>query len=400
MYGCILSKKESKNPQIGLSCKQTWAKEMINWKNHPLWKNRVFQHVAFWTVYVLFYGLLWGANDDNYERSFVSELVELPIKLGLVYTTLYVLMPRYLLQKRYAIFFGLLIPLLIVSGLLLRTIHYNFLVPRYYPDQTSVAFWNLYRIAKTIVYLNTVVFITATIKLVKHWYQHQQTAQSLEKDKLEAELKFLKAQIHPHFLFNTLNNLYSLTLKKSDAAPEVVLKLSELMDYMLYQTGEAQVPLDREINYLRNYIALERIRYGSRLDISFNVSGDVGGYGIAPMLLLPFVENSFKHGVSGEIEDVWVTIDLKVKDGILSFKVENSKSPDGRTATAGNYTEGIGLKNVKRRLELLYSQRYELNITDEQTSYLVDLRLTLNTLARPFSYEDKVPDRRRRAVSA
>ena len=373
---------------------------MTNRKNHSLWKNRIFQHLAFWAVYVLFYGFLWGSYDDNYERSFVAELIDLPVKLGLVYVTLYVLMPRYLLQKLYAEFFGILLPLLILSGLVLRIIYFNYFIPKYVPTHASEPFWNFFRIIKTTVHLNTVVFITATIKLVKHWYQHQQTAQLLEKDKLEAELKFLKAQIHPHFLFNTLNNLYSLTLKKSDAAPEVVLKLSELMDYMLYQTSEAQVPLDREINYLRNYIALERIRYGNRLDISFNVSGDVGGYAIAPMLLLPFVENSFKHGVSGEIEAVWVTIDLKVKDGILSLKVENSKSPGSRQLTAGNYSEGIGLKNVKRRLELLYGNQYELTITDEETSYLVDLRLTLNPLSNAFSYEDKVPDRRRRTVSA
>lgn len=374
---------------------------MWHWTKHPIWKNRLFQHLAFWAVYVLFYGFLWGSYDDNYERSFVSELMDLPIKLGLVYTTLYVLMPRYLLQKRYGEFFGLLLPLLVLSGLILRTVHFNYLIPKYVPNQVAEPFWSLFRLVKTTVYLNTVVFITATIKLVKHWYQHQQTAQSLEKDKLEAELKFLKAQIHPHFLFNTLNNLYSLTLQKSDAAPELVLKLSELMDYMLYQTGEAQVPLEREINYLRNYMALERIRYGNRLDISFHVSGEVGGYGIAPMLLLPFVENSFKHGVSGEIDAVWVTIDLKVKEGILSLKVENSKSPDSRILPAGNYTEGIGLKNVKRRLELLYGgHQYELTITDEETSYLIDLRLTLNTLSSVSPHENKVPDRRRRAISA
>ncbi len=366
----------------------------------PLWRNRIFQHVIFWVVYVLFYGFLYGAYDDNYERSFLFELIQLPVKLTLVYLTLYVLMPKYLLQKRYVPFAGFLLPMLVASGLVLRVVDYYYFIPKYIPDQANIPFWNLYRIGKTAVYLSTAVFITATIKLVKHWYEHQQTAQSLEKGKLEAELKFLKGQIHPHFLFNTLNNLYSLTLKKSDAAPEIVLKLSELMDYMLYQTSEAQVPLDREINYLRNYIALERIRYGNRLDLSFQVSGDIAGYAIAPMLLLPFVENSFKHGVSGEIEAVWVTIDLKVKEGLLSLKVENSKSPLKSVNAAGNYTEGIGLKNVKRRLELLYGNRHELTLADEETSYLVDLRLVLNPIQRPATYEDPLPDHRRRAVGA
>lgn len=341
-------------------------------------QSRIFWHILFWSLYVVFYSFLWGSNDDRYEKAVVSELLSLPVKMMVAYLTLYVFMPRFLFTKRYVSFFAWLISALAVAALIDRTIHYTWIIPTYYPEQASLPYFNGFRILKTMVYFNSVVFITGAIKLLKIWYKQQQAAQSLEKEKLEAELNFLKGQIHPHFLFNTLNNLYSLTLKKSDRAPEVVLKLSELMDYMLYNTSEATVPLDKEINYLSNYIMLEKIRYGDRLDTSFNVWGDISSHQITPLLLLPFVENSFKHGVSSEIEGVWVTIDLKVKDGILSMKVENSKSREPFFQVRSDHTAGIGLKNVKRRLELLYPGAYKLDIVDEETSYLVDLKLALD----------------------
>ena len=218
--------------------------------------------------------------------------------------------------------------------------------------------------------------IAALIKFFKHWYQQQKATQQLAQDKLQAELKFLKAQIHPHFLFNTLNNLYALTLKKSSNSPEVVLKLSELLNYMLYECNVPLAPLRKEIDLIKNYISLERLRYGKRLDISLNIGGDIHGKMIAPLLLLPFVENSFKHGVSGLTSKAWVSMDIQVKGNQLVMKVDNSKS-NGKGEDL-DYKEGIGLTNVKRRLELLYEGRYDLKILDTDDSYLVVLRLTLS----------------------
>ena len=342
--------------------------------------NRPLMHTAFWLAYVTFYGLMGGGYDDKYAESFVRELIQLPAKCAVVYFTLYVLIPRCLLHKQYGYFgLGLLVSTLL-AGILQRVANYYLYYPLYYPGLQG-DFFSAYQISKYILNINSVVLLTACIKILKYWYVNEQSKRSLEKEKLAAELKFLKTQIHPHFLFNTLNNLYALTLQKSDDAPEVVLRLSGLMNYMLYEASAKQVSLVKEIESIHNYIALEKIRYGSSLEIAFDVSGNIDRARIAPMLLLPFVENSFKHGVSDEVRDKWIIINLNVTDEHLTFKVENSRSARSPGGKEKDYTGGIGLKNVRRRLELLYPEQYELKIVDEPDAYLVVMRLTLQKMA-------------------
>jgi sensor histidine kinase YesM len=352
-----------------------------------LMRNRPFVHVLFWLSYLCFYGFLWGSYDDNYRRSFTSESAELLIKIPMVYFFLNFLIDRYLFQKKYTEFFGLMFVGMIAAGFMHRAVYYFLIYPEYFPDRVGSGYLSMPRILKGVANVNSLMVLVVAIKILKKWYQDRQDHESLEKEKLEAELKFLKSQVHPHFLFNTLNNLYSLTLKKSDIAPEVVLKLSDLMSYMLYDASAPKVPLSKEIQYLQNYIALEKIRYGDRLDISFNISGDIGGKMIAPMLMLPFIENTFKHGVSGDLDTVWASIDLTVKGQKMVFKVENSKSSDPQPA---GLRKGIGLENVRRRLDLLYGQFYELRIFDEVDAYLVVLKLDLEQ-AHASEQEDPVP---------
>lgn len=338
--------------------------------------NRPLMHSLFWLLYIAFYGLMGGGYDDKYAESFVRELIQLPVKLTIVYFTMYVLIPRFLLRKQYWSFGLGLIASMILAGILQRTANYYIYYPLYYPGLQG-EFFSAYQISKYVLNINSVVILTAGIKILKYWYVNEQMKGSLEKEKLAAELKFLKAQIHPHFLFNTLNNLYSLTLQKSEKAPEVVLRLSGLMNYILYEANSRQVSLAKEIESIHNYIALEKIRYGDSLEISFDVSGNINGSKVAPMLLVPFVENSFKHGVSDEISDKWITINLNLTDDWLTFKVENSRSfpqPEREKVYAG----GIGLKNVKRRLELIYPDCHELKILEEANSYLIVMRLLLH----------------------
>lgn len=333
-------------------------------------------HLLFWLLYTAFYGLMGGGYDDKYAESFVRELIQLPVKLTIVYFTMYVLIPQFLLRKQYWSFGLGLIASMILAGILQRTANYYIYYPLYYPGLQG-EFFSAYQISKYVLNINSVVILTAGIKILKYWYVNEQMKLSLEKEKLAAELKFLKAQIHPHFLFNTLNNLYSLTLQKSEKAPEVVLRLSGLMNYILYEANSRQVSLAKEIESIHNYIALEKIRYGNSLEISFDVSGNINGSKVAPMLLVPFVENSFKHGVSDEINDKWITINLNLTDDWLTFKVGNSRSfpqPTREKAYAG----GIGLKNVKRRLELIYPECHELKILEEANSYLIVMRLFLH----------------------
>jgi two-component system, LytTR family, sensor kinase len=339
-------------------------------------QNRLLLHLLFWTVYVTFFGLLYGSYIDDYYNAFMVELVELPFKMGLVYFNMYYLMPRYLLEKRYLEFFVYLLLLMVAIGAMMQFVILPFLIhPFFCPASCTGDKLTVFRFIKNIVNVSYVVSITAVIALLKNWYSHQKAAQTLTQDKLEAELKVLKAQIHPHFLFNTLNSLYSLTLKKSENAPEVVLKLSSLMDYMLYDANAEKVPLDKELDYIKNYIALERIRYGDRVDVQFTEAGNIIGKQIAPLLLLPFVENAFKHGVSTETKNAWIRIDVKVTDEKLVLLVENCKCCDKASANTRDMASGIGLKNLQRRLDLLYEGRYELDIEQEPDNYAARLEL-------------------------
>ncbi|MCX2740084.1 sensor histidine kinase [Pontibacter anaerobius] len=339
-------------------------------------QNRLLLHLFFWTVYVVFFGLLYGSYIDDYYNAFMVELVELPFKMALVYFNMYYLMPRYLLQRRYLEFFVYLLLLMGAIAGLMQFVLLPFLIhPIFCPTTCTENSLTFYRFIKNIVNINYVVAITAVIALLKNWYSHQQATRNLTQDKLEAELKFLKGQIHPHFLFNTLNSLYSLTLKKSDNAPEVVLKLSGLMDYMLHDANAAMVPLDKEVEYIKNYIALEQVRYGERVEVQFSATGSIAGKQIAPMLLLPFVENAFKHGVSTETQGAWIRIDIKVTDEQLVLLVENCKCTDKASKCTRAMASGIGLKNLQRRLELLYEGRYELEIEDEADSYAARLEI-------------------------
>lgn len=340
---------------------------------------RVTKHVLFWLAYVAFFTTLYGSFNDDYLRQLEMQLLYLPEKMIATYVVIYLLMPHYLLKKRYTPFFLWLIFILGLSGF----VHWATVIyveqPLFYPGEdwdVSIFHWG--KIIKSVTYIYPVVAIAVVIKIFKRWYVYQQAAQQLVHEKLEAELKFLKAQIHPHFLFNTLNNLYALTLKKSDDAPDVVLRLSDLLNYMLYECNANWVPLNKEIEVLENYLSLEKIRYGERLDIIYNLKGEHSSKVIAPMLILPFVENSFKHGASEETQNAWVDIDITIKDNEMTLKVDNSKS-NLKAEDIRSYKEGIGLKNVQRRLELLYPQRHELRLLDSETSYLVILKLDLNS---------------------
>ncbi|MEM6771160.1 MAG: histidine kinase, partial [Bacteroidota bacterium] len=195
-------------------------------------------------------------------------------------------------------------------------------------------------------------------------------------EKAQAELRLLKAQIHPHFLFNTLNNLYSLTVEKSDQAPEVVERLSEMLDYQLYQCNTPKVAVRKEIELLENYIQLESLRYGKRLRLSFEHSVDDPGAQIAPLILISPVENAFKHGASGNADSPFIEIQLNVTAGMLYFNVRNNKPPIAITDHT-EYTEGIGLNNIRKQLRLLYPDQHVLTIEETEQEFHLSLVITL-----------------------
>jgi two-component system, LytTR family, sensor kinase len=342
-------------------------KQRIHW----LFKNRILQHALFWIAHVALYGTLYGSFAENYRQTFLEEIIYLPGRMAFTYFTLYFLLPRYLLPGRYGNFFVWFVLSSFVAGVAQRYVAYNIHYPLYYPVYLNDPFFYFPKIVKMIVGIYPVTFFAVAIKLLKYWYANQQAQQILTQEKLQAELKFLKTQIHPHFLFNTLNNLYALTLKKSDRAPEMVLKLSELINYMLYECTSDEVWLSKEIKFIRNYIDIEKIRYGDKLDIDIRVTGEVNDRKIAPLILLPFVENCFKHGASEELQQSWVKLTIDAQPHVLIIKVENNKASEN----GGNRQAGIGIQNVKRRLDLLYAGKHELKIMNGEETFLVVLIL-------------------------
>lgn len=343
-------------------------------------KYRLSLHLAFWIFYIFFFTLqsFLYYNDISYFPNLLSRWVlDAPIVIIATYFNIYYLIPNVLLKKQYRKFFIFSILSAIIFLLLNRIIIYYIIAPLFY-EQSSVRIMHITGllavgpILSFISNIYVIVAIAAFIKLFKQWYLDQQQHQQFVKEKLEAELNFLKSQIHPHFLFNLLNNLYSLTLKKSDKAPEVILKLSSLLDYMLYQSNTRFVSVEKEITLLKDYMELEKLRYGNRLKIEFKIEGDYTGSYIAPMLLFPFVENAFKHGAANEPGDTWINIELSINSNELTFFIENknnNKSDSGK--------QGIGLKNVKRQLELLYENRFQLLVEDNSDFYNTKLILQL-----------------------
>lgn len=364
----------------------------------PVKRYRILLHILFWLGYLVYEIVVWGMVEDAYYRRFVSSLIELPVKMVATYFTIYFLIDRYLVQRKYKTFVTSLVLSALFFGIVLRILAYNIIYPMFWPDATNVPLFYWPKILITIFYVYAVVAFAGAFHLIKHWYKNQQathlleqTAQQLEKEKLDAELKLLKSQINPHFLFNTLNNLYTLTLHHPDRAPEVVYKLSQLMSYMLYEGNQALVPLEKEIRYLESYIDLEKIRYDKRVDISMNIYNNVSGVMIAPLLLLPFVENSFKHGLSNRISGGWIRIDILTQEDTLILKVENSKNISD-TEKSIKPVSGIGLQNVKKRLDLIYPGRHVLQMMDEDETYLVVLRLQPEI--REVSSKIPVPERK------
>ena len=232
--------------------------------------------------------------------------------------------------------------------------------------------------------LATLIGLTVTIKLMKRWWVKQKETDQVSKEKIIAELQLLKAQIHPHFLFNSLNNIYSFALEPSPKAPEMILKLSDLLHYMLYDCKQPLVELEKELKMIKDYISLEQIRYGERLSLKVSVSERKSTDNlkaeqklIAPLLLIPFVENSFKHGTSKMLSDPSVVLNIIIDNNILFFKLINSKPSENRENQAGT-NRGLGLKNVRKRLELLYPARHELQIIENNSEYSVLLKIELN----------------------
>jgi len=336
------------------------------------------RHMLFWVIYSLYLSFTGGWDQTDQLNFWLAPqlFMCIPVTMIVVYVNLYLLMPAWYYPRKYKKYACSLIITLLAGALLMRGLTHIFILPWeqvYMPERylrEKKTFWIPVRLLRMAIELYPIVAITTLLELMYKAYLQEKHLRELEKEKHSAEMAMLKAQINPHFFFNTLNSLYALTLKGSDLASKVVLRLSHLMRYMLYDAGAEKVLLTEDLGHIENYINIEQMRFADRLDLSFQYSGDINGKMIAPLLLLPFIENAFKHGV--EEEAGWITINLKVTGHRLFLKVENSYPK--LISIKGN---GLGLKNVKRRLELTYPERYSLQLTQHDESFEAELKLDL-----------------------
>ncbi len=317
----------------------------------------------------------WGSYFDDYLYSFQSNLVEFIVHIILVYFNLYFLLPKLIPNKYLEYLFILLVSILTMT--LVRIIFtYEFVTTDVFPEseRSEGSIFDFNYITAAFIGEIYVIGFTTAIKITIDYVKNLRKTEALEKQGLKNELSLLKSQLQPHFFFNTLNNLYSLTLEKSDQAPETVVKLSEFMSYVIYQGNKKKVSLIDEIKYIQNYIDLERLRFGDRVQVDFSLLGSIEDYKIPPLLLLQFVENAFKHGTDYELGEVLLYIELEVKDSWLYFKTKNRKNS---YKTGELEKEGIGHKNTKRRLGLLFDDDYEFIIKEDETNYAITLKIPL-----------------------
>ncbi len=344
---------------------------------------RVISHVAFWIIVFLIFVVVYSFK-SNYSIAAHNNVMYLPIHMAYFYLLAYWLIPNYLLRGRYILFSAWLLLFVFGSAFLGRVVDVFIVEPYIVEKGANDYSWDAIKELKqsywhrliipvdfinSLKMMNMVVWFAIVFKIFKLWYERKQAA-------TKAELKALKAQIHPHFLFNTLNNLYGLTLNNSPKAPGVVIGLSDMLRYMLYECNDDKVSLKKEVLMLQHYIDLEKIRYEERLDLTFNISGKLDDKLIAPLMLLTLVENAFKHGASERVGQAWINITLDVTDNKLKFKVSNSKADT--SADDGVHHGHIGLQNLKKRLDLLYPSTHQLRVMDEDDVFLAILELELS----------------------
>lgn len=370
-----------------------------NMQQHPFIfsderKYRIRRHFAFWIFWWIFQAFLYSyiaakSNCDwlqRFQLSAIESLIYLLSHIFLAYSMMYIVIPRFLLRHRY------LLTITIIALLFAATAGISVLLSIYILDPIrKVIFDGIFadRFRDTAASINlsllaglrggiTIGGIAAAIKLMKYWYLKEQRNIQLQKENMTSQLQLLKAQVHPHFLFNTLNNIYSYTQSNSAKAAQMVAGLSDLLRYMLYECNQPLAPLSKELQMVKDYISLEQIRYGNKLELHLEIPDNTKGLYIAPLLLLPLIENCFKHGTSHILEQPWLHLQISIHEQQLTMKLINGKvniTPEDKNHS------GIGIQNVQKRLSLLYPDKHELTITNEEEVFIVNLKVKLEELS-------------------
>lgn len=343
------------------------------------------KHFVFWLFAFCLLTLIYGTAFRSYTLGLIVILLLMPVHILYFYAMARYVLPRFVFTGKYIQAVIATVLLMFFIAVLYRVTEIfisNPVIRDYYISQNIKFSWPEIALPRwqqltlptefmnALERTNVIVWIGVTLKFVSLWYERRQAA-------LRAELDSLRAQLHPHFLFNSLNNVYAFALDNSPRTPETILRISSILRYMLYECSVSHVSLKKELEILDSYINLEQIRYEERLELNFTVRGHVEDQTIAPLLMLPLVENAFKHGASETIGTPWINIDVLVNGNEFIFKVSNSK-PEKKANPPARSDSRIGLSNVRKRLELLYAGKHGFRIHDEEDLFVAELKLTLN----------------------
>jgi len=333
-----------------------------------LLKNRILQHILFWSMsFLILTNILKVSVEIKQIDLIYTAIFHVPIVL-IVYLNLKILFPVFLEKGRYFLY-SISVLSLITFGSGFYIILFDSWIDYIFSGYYFIAYYGFFDIS---LYFVIYIFVTSLLRLARGWFQLQE----IEKEKTLAELKALKSQINPHFLFNSLNSIYSLARKNSPTVPEKVIQLSDLMRHVIYNSDDDFILLSKEVEMVHNYIELQNLRTAENEKISFELVGNIEGKKVAPLIFIPFVENSFKHGLKSGADNAFVKIELEVSGNKLSFEIENSIGKSLDTEQFEN--KGIGIENVKKRLDLIYPGAYSLNIINNGMTYKVLLQIQIN----------------------
>jgi two-component system, LytTR family, sensor kinase len=333
-----------------------------------LLKKRSFQHILFWCLsFIILINILKVSAEIQKIDIIYTAIFHVPVFL-VVYLNLQVSFPLFFEKRRYLFYlFSVLVTVLLGTGFYFLL--YNHWIDHIFPGYYFIAYYSFWDIS-----LFFVIYLSASglLHLARSWFQLQE----LEKEKTSAELKAMKSQLNPHFLFNSLNSIYSLARKNSQLVPEKIVQLSDLMRHIIYESDVDFIPLEKEIEMVKNYIELQNLRTSEYEKIKMEITGDVKGKNVAPLIFLPFVENSFKHGLKGGTQNSFVRIKIETTTQILHFNIKNSKGKN--IEFAGSKYKGIGIENVKKRLDMIYPGRHSLVISDDEEKFEVNLQIQMS----------------------
>lgn len=337
---------------------------------HGLFYQWWFRHLLFWII--LWNYFAWGNGFIliTPPQAYSQSLGLITSAIIVVYPLLYFLIPEYLVKRKFLLFF-LGYAILITAAAILR--EYMYQLTGF--SLTPTGFVS--NIGNNVLPYTHICCIVASVKLLRHAYFQAENAEAAVKVKTIAELELLKTQIHPHFLFNTLNSLYAHTRQNSTKSPEIILTLSDLLRFMIYESQAEFIPLTQEIKAIKNYVELEKFRFGDEMDISLSFSGDLEGILIRPLLLLPLMENCFKHGAGDELDQKWISLDLNVEKDLMHFNLSNSRNPESTNRDIPGESSGVSLQNVRRRIELYYPGKHTFMIKDDGEIFHIKLELNL-----------------------